>query len=334
MPPRRFADVIKHPNWNKLTPDEQVEVREKWIGDMLDASGAPSNPEYLNHFTQQAYADIKPPPTEGAFFPPLREYPGRMFRQAVRAFTTPQQYLQSAFRQPADRPVTERITTPFKEAGEYFLGGEEKYPYTLYTDPMVIASLPGLLKSAVSILSRRFPTAIKAGQTVAKKGGEMAERIRPPGGLPWKEVPGEVPPLRTATVRPQPTMMREFISKTLPSKLKGTTLEKDTGKIAEFISGNPTDPLAQAITGEWPQAAKEYDVFLKGITDQLSQRGVITPSTIYKGMPTFEQASKRVRVKPPSSTKSPENIIEQVNNLDPTDPNSFMDLIKNDLGVK
>jgi len=316
-------------DWDTLANEDKNNLREEWIVRQLMATDNPRNQEYLKRFTEEAYADVTPPSTEGAFFPPLREYPGRMLRQAVRMFTTPQQFLQSAFRQPSDRPITERVISPFKEAGEYALGGEEKYPYSLYTDPMVIAGIPTLIKSGAGILARRLPTAIKAGQSAVKKGAKVAERVRPPSGLPKGEIPGNVPPL--STVEPQ------FMGKVFPrpltpppagiyrqamGKLTPHFVKDEAQKVAQFVAQHPDDLISQAVKSKGPLNPE--------MVEQIRSR-ILAPVE-------FPSAARMARtpgsIKPPPvrekmvGGQSPESIIEQINNIDPTKPSAFSEYLK------
>jgi len=342
--PDTFTVIRTHPRWAELSLPEQTQLREAWVQQRLLASGDPRNEKLYKQLVQEAYADL-PKEAEaksnfwwgGHFLPPTEEYVPRMLKfvdRLGRVFSAPQQFLQSAFRQPPERAVTERIAAPFAETvsglTKDIMGKERElqYPYKMYTDPL-------MLYGALQAGKRLVPSAIKRG---AKIVGRVKGRVKPPisKGMPWEEIPGKVPPLRTVG-RPQPEIpirqpgqvwqttlrqeLRSTYNRAVP-KLTPHFPKEQAQLVADFVARHPEDVISKAVLGKGPITVD--------VVEAINTRLLSAGEEMRKVMPSMEEATKSIsRIRSPRRIKPPTTgIKEPIPAGEITDPGYLADAIE------
>lgn len=336
-----FRTIGDDPDFKLLPPEAQSGVRRDWVEQQMTASGRPYDQKLYEQLIREASYDL--PQAEekqskfwfgGEAFPAAEEYAPRMLKfvdRLGRVFSAPQQFLQSAFRRPPDQPLAERVITPFAETAEGLIKdvlGEERelrYPYTMYTDP--------LLLGGVGKFGTRF---LKKGIRSAEA---LAKRVRAPGAKPPSPMTGEaaeafnraklaeeaarksalretvkeaIPPQRTGGPPRKLTRGEITYARDLESRLTGIFSKPEATRVANFISQHPHDPLALKLsTAQWPANPKQYDLYIKAVKAELVQRGVLSPAKTYRGikqMPTIEESERRLRGLrgQPPSVRAPE----------------------------
>ena len=337
-----FKTIREDPDFDLLSPTQQAEIRESWINQQQYASGKPRDQKLYMQLVKESYYDL-PQEAEkpskfwwgGEPFPAGEEYAPRMLKfvdRLGRVFSAPQQFLQSAFRRPPDQPLTERIVTPFAETGaglvEDILGAEErelKYPYTMYTDPLLLGGVTRFggrllkkgIRSAEELAKRVRAPGAKAPSPMTGEAAEAFNRAKLAEEAARREalratVREAVPPTRLAAppLRPAgaPIGPGEIkIIKNIRPKLAPHYSADEIKTIRDFVLQHPEDVITKSLTSQKKLSPE--------LTKEINQRIFFRRPTVYKEMPTFKQAGerftpKRARVKPPSAAEPsiPENL--------------------------
>lgn len=292
--PMTFETISNDPEWAEFSPITQAKMRQRWVQRRL-ARVTSGTPEQIENLKKQLIADAyrdapewQKPYQPKSLYPSAGEIPGEMWRLAGRLFTTPQQYLQAAFRQPADRPVLERVAEPFKHAFEYAIGepkAVEKYPYTLYTDPMLASGALALGKYATKAVTKLPGVVAKQIPTIRKLAGRAEEalkgRIRPPGTQP---IAGETAEAFNARMVAEEAAKREALKGRI-SEIKSA--EETVGRPKPQIPA-PRGPYNRAmpkLTPHYPrEEARIVSEFVARHPDDVISKeiltGKISPATL------------------------------------------------------
>lgn len=348
--PDTFKEVVQKlgPLWTQMSPEEQVDIRERWWHGRLMQTGDPRNAENAQRLEAEAYADIRKTPTSqnkfwfgGSFWPPAEEWAPRMEKMVGRVgrlWATPQQIIEG-FRagKSLQQIEQETITDLVKDiSGEE---REERYPYHLYTDPLLVGgvakkiALPlirGGIKVGPSVIKALTPSARKAAEKVAS---------RP---MKWGKIPGEIPPLRTVgkPTSPIPTFGEIWKSGQYPLRKAGiqrglqATYKKamkmvaphfpkeEAAQVAEFVARHPDDALSKAII-----EGRSLTTPLEGgltLADNISWRIFGRRPPITNLRPSVGVTTPPPITSPPPIGKGAESIVEEINTLNPNEYADFM----------
>lgn len=304
--PNTFDVIRSDPDWKALPPEEQVEVREKWVQKRMLASGDPRNQKLYEQLIREAYSDLPQQKGEGGGFWPARpEFKERMATAWERGWGVPKEALWGTIKEvgTGEGTIPQRLSRMPAQIRDYFIGKREATKL-----PEEMEAVPGSSLWSDPLMWSLGKLVYGVGKRVVGEGvksvSKIGERIRPPvaEGLPWGEIPGKVPPLRT--VGP-PEALAPLAKGTYNRAMAKLTphLPRDQAQLAsKYIARNPADELVvQIMKGNYTPE----------IEAELLKR--ITPTVPFKKMPTFEEASKRVeairgkgkRVTPPKAGVQP-----------------------------
>ena len=346
-----FRTIGDDPDFKLLPPEAQSGIRRDWVEQQMTGSGRPYDQKLYEQLIREASYDL--PQTEekqskfwfgGEMFPAAEEYAPRMLKfvdRLGRVFSAPQQYLQSAFRRPPDQPLAERVITPFAETTEGLIKditGEERelrYPYTMYTDPLLLGGIG------------------KFGTRFLKKGirsiEELAKRVRAPGAKVPSPMTGEaaeafnraklveeaarrealkatvkeaVPPQRTIGQPSWPTLRKEWtgvrvlpeeikIIKHIKPKLAPHYSPDEIVKIRDFVLQHPEDIITKSLLSKKGLSPE--------VTREIGKRVLFERPEILKGMPTLREAErgvKGVKLSPPKVRAPEPSTPEALNTLE------------------
>lgn len=294
--PDKFDVIRNDPEWKEFTQNEQGRKRRLWVEQMMGqiTSGTPEQlEEHRQRLIENAYWDAptwQRPIQPTSLYPSAREIPGAMLSTAVRMWAMPQQFYQdiyAATKQPPGRgfwPTAKRAAVdPFIHAFEYGVGEPEavaKYPYTPWTDPLMLTTVLGIAKGIIRTapkIAARAAAQVPTFRKVAGRGIEAIRgRIRPPGAQP---IAGETAEAFNARVMAEEAARREALkgrisevaargeavgppkpptptprgpyNRAMP-KLTPHYPKEEAQVVAEFVARHPEDVISKEILTKKP----------------------------------------------------------------------------------